>query len=47
MKDTQKKKKEEIRRNYHLLRRVEPWKCCRVSVPFVQTAAEFKQMREI
>ena len=28
MKDTQKKK---ITRNYHLLRRVEPWKCCRVT----------------
>ena len=28
MKDTQKRK---ITRNYHLLRRVEPWKCCRVT----------------
>ena len=28
MKNTQKKK---ITRNYHLLRRVEPWKCCRVT----------------
>ena len=28
MKDTQKKK---ITRNYHLLRRVEPWKCCRMT----------------
>ena len=28
MKDTQKKK---ITRNYHLLRRVESWKCCRVT----------------
>ena len=28
MKDTQKKK---IARNYHLLTRVESWKCCRVT----------------
>ena len=28
MKDRQKKK---ITRNYHLLRRVEPWKCCRMT----------------
>ena len=45
MKDTQKKK---ITLNYHLLRRVESQKCCRVTErSFVQTAAESKQMREI